>query len=846
MSKILFLLVVILFVCLSGTSQELTNTSLAVMRTEIKQPELHHQLQNAKEDTSKVRLYLFLCSYHWYNNHLSDSITYYAGKARKLSQTLKYNPGFNEASFVLCKNFLHNLQVRQALSLIPEMSKDQQARFLLAVGELYLFLPEQEKSNLDTAFHYFSRALALARSIGHVRMKHECLIALGKYYFSAGQFIRGKGCFLEIISDFQRTGDRSSEAHIWSELGIYMPDTDSTVNDELAAHGTAFEIYMDLKDTGNAVQVLGDMSAVNMYHSNFELARSQMLYAIQLRKAAGIKKLYNCQITVSRISHATGNLDDALYWALEAEKNMKQLDVRPNEAINMLLGMIYGDDGQAEKSLQYLLEITEAHDTWRYMLYARVVEQFIRLKNPQKALLYINKAEKENPAIRPHDRETLAAIKGDIYAAMNNPSLAERFYLKMIQLDKAAQEIKSRQIITFLPGLSGSEAYYKIAKFYESQNRHSIAAIYTNRALQFNTFTGNHFYTSHLMLKIWLLKFKVDSAAGNYISAIQSYENYTALKDSIFNAKRSNQLLQLQVKYDMEKKETDIKTRDQQIQSLTQNDLLRQANLKQAHLIRNITIALLGILLIVGALLYNQYIHKQRSNKLISEKNTQLQHLLSEKEWLLKEVHHRVKNNLHTVVCLLESQAAYLENDARRANEVSQQRIHAMSLIHQKIYQSDDIKTLDMAEYLPELVNYLDDSFGNTRQIHFEVDVDPLNLDISQAIPVALIINEAVTNSIKYAFPGQRDGTISISMHRVADQITLVIADDGIGIDSSLIKISPETLGLQLIKGLSQEINASVNFDNNYGTRITVNFNLNLFNKEDHRLNSMKEFELHI
>ncbi len=173
------------------------------------------------------------------------------------------------------------------------------------------------------------------------------------------------------------------------------------------------------------------------------------------------------------------------------------------------------------------------------------------------------------------------------------------------------------------------------------------------------------------------------------------------------------------------------------------------------------------ILLASGGLLYKQYRQKQKSaaliaetnkvisqkNQAITQKNEALEQLVTEKEWLLKEVHHRVKNNLHTVICLLESQAAYLESDARQANEVSQQRIYTMSLIHQKIYQSEDIKSIDMSVYLPEFIQYLDDSFGNNLRIHFEVDIDPVQLDISQAVPVALIINEAVTNSIKYAFP---------------------------------------------------------------------------------------------
>ncbi|MET0637983.1 MAG: sensor histidine kinase, partial [Chitinophagaceae bacterium] len=167
----------------------------------------------------------------------------------------------------------------------------------------------------------------------------------------------------------------------------------------------------------------------------------------------------------------------------------------------------------------------------------------------------------------------------------------------------------------------------------------------------------------------------------------------------------------------------------------------------------------------------------------------------------------------------------------------SQQRIYAMSLIHQKIYQSEDIKTIEMNNYLPELIQYLEDSFGNNRQIHFQVEVEPMKLDISQAIPVALIINESVTNSIKYAFPDNRKGVIEIRMRRIADQIYLEISDNGIGIDESwLVNDSPDSLGLELIRGLSRDLKARLKMENNNGTRISIVFNITPFDTNDDTL----------
>ena len=259
-----------------------------------------------------------------------------------------------------------------------------------------------------------------------------------------------------------------------------------------------------------------------------------------------------------------------------------------------------------------------------------------------------------------------------------------------------------------------------------------------------------------------------------------------------------------------------------------------------------------AVLLILTGLAYNRYRFKQKTNTAleakqqeINLKNESLQNLLNDKDkliadkdWLIKEVHHRVKNNLHTVICLLESQASYLENDALKAIQVSQHRVYAMSLIHQKLYQADDITTIDIAVYLKEFIGYLKDSFGTESTITFKLDLPPLKINVAQAIPIALIINEAVTNSIKYAFPNSRKGEIAISIKERQDVIRLSIIDNGIGINPVLIDMELESLGLALIKGLTTELKGNLDIQNNNGTSVIIVFNC------DQILSWPKDFQL--
>jgi two-component sensor histidine kinase len=176
------------------------------------------------------------------------------------------------------------------------------------------------------------------------------------------------------------------------------------------------------------------------------------------------------------------------------------------------------------------------------------------------------------------------------------------------------------------------------------------------------------------------------------------------------------------------------------------------------------------------------------------------------KEWLLKEIHHRVKNNLQIVMSLLNSQAAY-RHDSKTLSAIheSQHRVHTISLIHQKLYQK--VALVEMASYIRELTEYLSDSFHIHSRIEFKLAVVPLDLDVTIAVPLGLLINEAVTNCLKYAFPAGRAGTVCISIRQEAGESYLLsIADDGMGLQPDFDPAVNRTLGTNLIRGLTKQL----------------------------------------
>jgi two-component system sensor histidine kinase ChiS len=239
------------------------------------------------------------------------------------------------------------------------------------------------------------------------------------------------------------------------------------------------------------------------------------------------------------------------------------------------------------------------------------------------------------------------------------------------------------------------------------------------------------------------------------------------------------------------------------------------------------------ILAFIRIRLYSLRKQKEELEKKVIEKNLSLQKhvkqqekLLTEKEWLIKEIHHRVKNNFHIVTGLLSTQASYLKNDeALRAIEQSQQRIHAMSLIHQKLYQSENLSALNMPDYIHELVEYLKDCFETKRHIRFDLQIEPIVLDLSYSLPIGLILNEAITNAIKYAFRNRDQGVIAIALKRTND-ITAVLSihDNGIGFSPDFDLQRSSSMGMNLMRGLSEDINGVFSITSNDGTQVDISF----------------------
>jgi len=199
---------------------------------------------------------------------------------------------------------------------------------------------------------------------------------------------------------------------------------------------------------------------------------------------------------------------------------------------------------------------------------------------------------------------------------------------------------------------------------------------------------------------------------------------------------------------------------------------------------------------------------------------------LKEKEILLKEIHHRVKNNMQVISSLLSLQARLMKDPkSREAIRESQNRVLSIALVHEKLYQSKNLARIHYDDYLKKIGENLIHSYGiSAGKIRLDIHADDMVLPINKAIPVSLIINEMLSNALKYAFPKEKKGIITIDFRRAGDHYTLIVKDDGVGLPKKIVLDTIETLVLQLVNSLVAQIQGTLSLQRVNGTEYRIDF----------------------
>ena len=198
---------------------------------------------------------------------------------------------------------------------------------------------------------------------------------------------------------------------------------------------------------------------------------------------------------------------------------------------------------------------------------------------------------------------------------------------------------------------------------------------------------------------------------------------------------------------------------------------------------------------------------------------------LKEKEVLLKEIHHRVKNNLQVISSILNLQSSFITDEKILSIlQESRNRVRTMAIIHENLYRTEDFSSINFSEYLDNLMGNLISSYRVNQQILLIKDLDNVDLILDQAIPTGLIVNEIISNSLKYAWGENKKGKITISLKEKNGVVFLEISDNGTGLPGKFKDLQTETLGLQLVATLIEQLDGDIKTENENGTKYFIKF----------------------
>ncbi|WPU90934.1 sensor histidine kinase [Mucilaginibacter sabulilitoris] len=701
------------------------------------------------------------------------------------------------------------------LKQLSSVSGKDKVRVLLRLTNLYLNKPLRRDADMKRAMAFGISARDSSIKYNDKKSKDQALLFIADI-FTFQNNMQAAENILPALKDTAKAVlclnlsykygnmDAPDQQSVW-EKGLYFAEQ---------ARLLSIQFHLQLYE----IKALEDKAYIHILQSKGD-PEKEYLEALKRYRTLKYPYLQYTFYGLAAYYFYTGHPEKSEYYSEEAIKTMRATkDTLIAGDIYFAYGHISFNNENYQKAfdlgnlaLKYLKIHAGMFCLNQRIVFILPVRALRKMKKYSEAIGYVRRMQAEYPATNTGDKIEDALFLGNIYRDMKAYKKAEEAFLMAFKINKTQAN----------PSVY---VYKDIAQVYVESKQYAKAKPFLNLVVNHKNNTFSSGEKSHLDY----LFFLTDSATGDYFQAIKHLSLYhNAQEFELRNSKEEN-AKKLAVQFETRQKEDRIKL-------LNQRAALDKSNLQRATMVKNVTIGGIVLALIIAALLYRQSRLRKKNNKIITQqnelithKNELLENLVIEKEWLLKEVHHRVKNNLQIVMSLLYTQAAYLQNnDAIDAIRDSRNRMQAISIIHQKLYSKSNVAGIVMSDYVADLVRHLCDSYDCARRrIRFKELIEPVNLDSSQAVPLGLILNEAITNSIKYAF-GDDSGEIIIESNLLdTETIGLKIADNGRGLPIGFNLSETSSLGMEMIRALSKQLGASFEIENDSGVVITLKFKI--------------------
>lgn len=702
----------------------------------------------------------------------------------------------------------------------------------------------------DSSFYFAEKLYTEAESSQDQDALARGSNQLGIYYARRGDYPKSLTYFRQLMQISEASDDKTGLAQALNNLGnIYY------LQGEYGQAITQFESSLTIRES------LGDQKAVaatlnnigNIYEDqgDYQKALKYFERSLSLKKAAGDQPgIAMVAGNMGIIYNNQGDYQKALDYyqlGLNIYDSLENLTGVARLSINT--GLIYQQLGNYSRALDHYRRSLNVCTTMEHQdgigsALHHIGMIYFYLKEYPKALDYAQQSLKIREALgKPSNiAKTLSNI-GEIFKAQGEYGRALEYFQRSLELK---EENEDRLGMAF--------SYTEIGQLYQEQGEYAKAqdqykyglAIYQDlgaqdgratvlqgmgaidyqqgafvnarafgeEALSLAREAGN---TSVIQAASHLL-YQVYKGSGNTAQALQMYELSVQMSDSL--ERDENQRAIFRYEYQQQALADSLANqKEKALAEFEYNNVLSQQRLRLGF-----AAGAGAFLAILTAVLYRTSRQRRRTNQLLSDQNKEIASKSEQNELLLKEIHHRVKNNLQTISSLLYLQSAHIkDDDIKQAVAAGRHRVESMALIHQKLYQRENLAAIEMKDYLSNLGKSLLNTFVNQPdRIHLHIDMEELELDVDTAVPLGLIVNELITNSFKYAFPDGREGNIRLSLCQLPEEkLELLVSDDGVGMAN---KEGGTSFGSQLIQLLTAQLGGSIEQEkeNGYQTRILV------------------------
>lgn len=556
---------------------------------------------------------------------------------------------------------------------------------------------------------------------------------------------------------------------ITKNIGV-LYDNKGNLDSALYYLSVARQMFKKQKNILEESHVVNNIAVAYYLRGIYELAIKNHLEALTLREKAG---------SLRHVSQSLNNLG-LLYRAKKdyvASISMYNKSLHIKKQLNDSTGI-----------LNTLMNIGACYSSWNKY---------------DSALVYAGKSEQWARAIISED-DIIGSKANKASALVNMGQITQGLAVAKEVLQQPPQDTKTLLTVyeTLSDGNFEQKNYLEALRYSQAGLQQAIAA---NRTEQIAIFYKN-------ISAIY-------EALYNTPQALFYLQKHNEISDSLYKEESSRQVNEMAAVYENKKKEAIIGT-------LNSNLLLKEHLVQIRKKERNIFIAAsVGFLLLSLLLLYFYRLIK-RSKNALNEKNSIIENSLKEKEMLMKEIHHRVKNNLQLISSLLNMQTDFVADEkAIDAITESKNRVMSMSLIHQNLYQQNNITSVNMQQYTTQLCHNLLNSYSMVQNpVRLNIEAPAVFIDIDKMIPVALIVNELITNSFKYGFAQNDHPVLTVQIAQHQNELRLLISDNGPGLINDESSVAGTGFGYKIIHTFLRKHNGQMNVVSDNGFKTTIIF----------------------